>query len=144
MQQIARDPETTATRLGVNDSQLQDIFITISNARNFINDNEMANIRAMCMAWNNSALDGDARIEEALNAYKARAKFTSNFIARYYRIVLVDIESNLTDQAKSLFSTYMDDRRRRMANAGAVTWGAVVENVSSGTETVQFHCRTQN
>ncbi|MDA1369861.1 MAG: hypothetical protein O2971_03740 [Proteobacteria bacterium] len=143
MQEIARDPQTTATRLAVNDNQLQDIFITISNALSFINNNEMANIRAMCSAYNNSDLEGDARIQVALDAYKARAKFTSNFISRYYRVVLGDIETILPEISRVKFDAYMEDRRRRIANAGAVTWGAVVENITSGTETVQFHCRRQ-
>ena len=143
MQEIARDPETTATRLGVNDNQLQDIFISISNARSFINNNEMANTRAMCNAYNNSDLEGDARIQIALDAYKTRAKFTSNFISRYYRVVLGDIETILPEISRVKFDAYIVDRRRRIANAGAVTWGAVVENIASGTKTVQFHCRRQ-
>ncbi len=47
MQEIASSPELTQRRLGVNENQLQNIFITLSNARGFINDSEMANIRAM-------------------------------------------------------------------------------------------------
>ena len=137
MQQIARDPDTVRAQLEVSDEQLQDIFITISNARNFVNNSEMANVRAMCRAFNDSELQGDARIQKALDAYKARARFTTNFIARFYRIVLADV-------SLTLFNEYMVDRRRRMANAGTVTWGVVVENISSGTESVEFHCRRQN
>lgn len=144
IQQIARDPDTVRAQLEVNDDQLQDIFITISNARNFVNNSEMANVRAMCRAFYDSELQGDARIQKALDAYKARARFTTNFIARYYRIVLADVEVGLSDVSLTLFNEYMEDRRRRMANAGTVTWGVVVENISSGTESVEFHCRRQN
>ncbi len=144
MQQIARDPDTVRAQLEVSDEQLQDIFITISNARNFVNNSEMANVRAMCRAFNDSELQGDARIQKALDAYKVRARFTTNFIARYYRIVLADVEVGLSDVSLTLFNEYMEDRRRRMANAGTVTWGVVVENISSGTESVEFHCRRQN
>ena len=144
MQQIARDPDTVRAQLEVSDEQLQDIFITISNARNFVNNSEMANVRAMCRAFNDSELQGDARIQKALDAYKARARFTTNFIARYYRIVLANVEVGLSDVSLTLFNEYMKDRRRRMANAGTVTWGVVVENISSGTESVEFHCRRQN
>ncbi|NKB32414.1 MAG: hypothetical protein GKR91_04885 [Pseudomonadales bacterium] len=141
MQDIASRPEQTKTELAVNDSQLQDIFITISNARSFINNSEMANVRSMCNAWNNSELEGDPRYEEALNAYKRRAQFTKDFIAKYYRIVLMDIEAILEGPSEVRFISYMDDRRRRMASSGAMTWGAVVENVTSGRESVVFHCR---
>ncbi|HJN96624.1 MAG: hypothetical protein CMQ15_04855 [Gammaproteobacteria bacterium] len=141
MQEIARDPDTSRARLGVSEAQLQDIFITLSNARSFINGSEIANIRAMCRAYTNSELRGDARIQKALDAYKTRAKFTTDFISRYYGIVLSDIQTGLSDLSRTKFDAYMEDRRRRMANAGIVTLGAVVENISSGTETVQFHCR---
>ncbi|MCH2346677.1 MAG: hypothetical protein MK299_04700 [Pseudomonadales bacterium] len=144
MQQIARDPDTVRAQLEVSDEQLQDIFITISNARNFVNNSEMANVRAMCRAFNDSELQGDARIQKALDAYKVRARFTTNFIARYYRIVLANVEVGLSDVSLTLFNEYMEDRRRRMANAGTVTWGVVVENISSGTESVEFHCHRQN
>ena len=144
MQQIARDPDTVRAQLEVSDEQLQDIFITISNARNFVNNSEMANVRAMCRAFNDSELQGDARIQKALDAYKVRARFTTNFIARYYRIVLADVEVGLSDVSLTIFNEYMEDRRRRMANAGTVTWGVVVENISSGTESVEFHCHRQN
>jgi len=141
MQEIARDPDTSRARLEVSDAQLQDIFITLSNARSFINGSEMANIRAMCGAYNNSELDGDWRIQQALDAYKARAKFTTDFISRYYGILLSEIQASLSELSRTKFDAYMEDRRRRMANAGIVSLGAVVENISSGTETVQFHCR---
>ena len=141
MQEISNDPETTKTRLAASDAQLEDILIIISNARSFINNSEMANVRAMCNAWNRSELEDDPRIEEALNAYKRRAQFTKDFIAKYYRIVLMDIEAVLQGPSLVRFSSYMEDRRRRMASSGAITWGAVVENVTSGREAVHFHCR---
>jgi hypothetical protein len=141
MQEISNDPETTKTRLAASDAQLEDILIIISNARSFINNSEMANVRAMCNAWNRSELEGDTRIEEALNAYKRRAQFTKDFIAKYYRIVLMDIEAVLQGPSLVRFASYMEDRRRRMASSGAITWGAVVENVTSGREAVHFHCR---
>lgn len=141
MQEISNDPETTKTRLAASDAQLEDILIIISNARSFINNSEMANVRAMCNAWNRSELEDDSRIEEALNAYKRRAQFTKDFIAKYYRIVLMDIEAVLQGPSLVRFSSYMEDRRRRMASSGAITWGAVVENVTSGREAVHFHCR---
>ena len=141
MQEISNDPETTKTRLAASDAQLEDILIIISNARSFINNSEMANVRAMCNAWNRSELEDDSRIEEALNAYKRRAQFTKDFIAKYYQIVLMDIEAVLQGPSLVRFSSYMEDRRRRMASSGAITWGAVVENVTSGREAVHFHCR---
>ena len=141
MQEISNDPETTKTRLAASDAQLEDIFIIISNARSFINNSEMANVRAMCNAWNRSELEDDSRIEEALNAYKRREQFTKDFIAKYYQIVLMDIEAVLQGPSLVRFSSYMEDRRRRMASSGAITWGAVVANVTSGREAVHFHCR---
>jgi len=144
LQEISHDPDTVRSRLQINEGQLQDIFVTISNARNFINDSEMANVRAMCRAFYASEQRGEVRIQEALDAYKQRARFTTNFISRYYRIVLADIEAGLSTLSLTLFNAYMEDRRRRMANAGTVTWGVVVENISSGTESVEFHCRRQN
>ena len=141
MQEIAHEPERTASVLGLSRDKLQDVFVSLSNAKNFINNNEMANLRAMCQAWDNSTLDGDARIEEALDAYKRRRQFTLDFIQKFYRLVLVDIDSILSEPERIRFSRYMDDRRRRMANAGNVYASAVVENVRSGTESINFHCR---
>ena len=53
----------------------------------------------------------------------------------------MDIEAVLQGPSLVRFSSYMEDRRRRMASSGAITWGAVVENVTSGREAVHFHCR---
>ena len=141
MKEITNEPEITKVRLGIPDSKMKDIFITISNARSFINNSEVANVRAMCDAWNKSDLEGDARVEQALDAYKQRDQFTKNFIAKYYRVVLFDILSMLEKNETIKFNLYMNDRRRRMATSGTASWGAVVENVTSGRETVKFHCR---
>ena len=105
------------------------------------NNNEIANVKAMCKAWNNSKLNGDERIKEAIEAYKARDQFTKTFIAKYYRLVLFDIESLLHPSEQAKFNDYMNDRRRRMASSGARSWGSVVENVKSGRDAVSFHCR---
>jgi hypothetical protein len=140
LQEIASDPETIETRLAVNNSELQDIFIVLSNARAFINTNEMANIRVMCQAWDHSSLFGENRIYEALNAYKKRDGFTKRFIANFYRNVLSDIQYGLSEPALLSFDNYMDDRRRRMASAGAVTTGIATQNARSGAEAVTFHC----
>ena len=140
MQEIASSPELTQRRLGVNENQLQNIFITLSNARGSINDSEMANIRAMCRAWDRSELTGDDRIKEALGAYSRRQQLTLNFIEKYYGVVRSDIDSFLAEESQLLFAAYMDDRRRRMANAGATSSGAIVQNLGSGTDTVRFHC----
>jgi len=141
MQEIANDPVTTKNRLGVSEEIVEDIFVTISNAKGFINDNEHANVQAMCNAWDNSTKKGDDRVSEALDAYKNRDQFTKTFVAKYYRLVLFDIESLLPISAKVKFGVYMDDRRRRMATSGTRSWGSVVENVKSGREVVNFHCR---
>lgn len=140
MQEIASSPELTQRRLGVDENQLQNIFIALSNARGFINDSEMENIRAMCRAWDRSERTGDDRIREALGAYSRRQQLTLNFIEKYYRVVRSDIDSFLTEESQLLFAAYMDDRRRRMANAGATSAGAIVQNLGGGTDTVRFHC----
>ena len=141
MQEIANDPVTTKNRLGVSEEIVEDIFVTISNAKGFINDNEHANVQAMCNAWDNSTKKGDDRVSEALDAYKNRDQFTKTFVAKYYRLVLFDIESLLPISAKVKFDVYMYDRRRRMTTSGTRSWGSVVENVKSGREVVNFHCR---
>ena len=141
MQEIANEPVTAKNRLGVSEEIVDDIFVTISNAKGFINDNEHANVQAMCNAWDNSTKKGDDRVSEALDAYKNRDQFTKTFVAKYYRLVLFDIESLLHTSAKVKFDVYMDDRRRRMATSGARSWGSVVEKVKSGREAVNFHCR---
>ncbi len=139
-QEIARDAARVAEELSASEEEIHNVSITLSNARNFINNNEMANIRAMCNAWNQSTRQGDARIQEALDAFKARRQFTLDFIQRFYRIVLMDVEASLGEQSRVRFNAYMDDRRRRMAQAGAAYSAAVVENVRSGAESVEFHC----
>ena len=141
MQEIAENPKITEERLGVSSEQIGDIFITISNAKSFINNNEMANVRAMCNAWNSSNFRDDKRTQEAIDAYKTRDQFTKNFIAKYYRLVLFDIESLLHPSEQEKFNAYMNDRRRRMATSGARSWGSVVENLKSGRDAVNFHCR---
>ena len=141
MQEIADNPKITEERLGVSSEQIDDIFIIISNAKSFINNNEMANVRAMCNAWNSSNFRDDKRTQEAIDAYKTRDQFTKNFIAKYYRLVLFDIESLLHPSEQEKFNAYMNDRRRRMATSGARSWGSVVENLKSGRDAVSFHCR---
>lgn len=141
LQDITHSPERVMAELSVNETQLEDISISLANAAGFINNNEMASIRAMCRNWHESGLQGEARIEAALEAYRTRRQFTRDFIAMYYRVVVMEIESFLDEPTRLRFNRYMDDRRRRMANAGNVVPGAVVENVSSGAESVNFHCR---
>ena len=141
MQEIIDNPKTIESRIGVSADQLDDIFVTISNAKSFINNNEMANVRAMCKTWNNSKLVGDNKVREALESYKNRDQLTKIFIAKYYRLVLFDIESLLNSSEKLNFNNYMSDGHRRMASSGARSWGSVVENVKSGRDTISFHCR---
>tara|TARA_B110000879_G_scaffold12580_1_gene15757 strand:+ start:1276 stop:1929 length:654 start_codon:yes stop_codon:yes gene_type:complete len=142
MQEISTEPANTKTRIGINDSQLQELFVTISNARGFINGSEIANVRAMCAAWDESAASGDARITQALASYKAREQLTQTFIAKYYGAVLFEVEAFLDEKSLTLFRTYMNDRRRRLANAGMTSWGSPVQNIRAGTGTIDFHCRT--
>ncbi|MEX0964202.1 MAG: hypothetical protein WDZ52_09220 [Pseudohongiellaceae bacterium] len=101
----------------------------------------MANVQAMCAAWDSSTAEGEARIIEAIAAYKAREQLTKTFIAKYYSVVLDDIESQLDETSRLRFRAYMDDRRRRMANSGTTTWGSPVQNISAGADTIKFHCR---
>ena len=142
MQEINSEPANTKSRIGINDSQLQELFITISNARGFINGSEMANVRAMCAAWHDSSNRGETLVAEAIAAYKAREQLTQTFIAKYYSVVLFDIEAILDEQSLPLFRAYMNDRRRRLANAGMTSWGSPVQNIRAGTDTIDFHCRT--
>ena len=142
MQEINSDPANTKARIEINDSQLQELFITISNARGFINGSEMANVRAMCDVWNESTTQGESRIAEAIAAYKTREQLTQTFIAKYYSVVLFDIEAILGEESLPLFRAYMNDRRRRLANTGMTSLGSPVQNISAGTDTINFHCRT--
>lgn len=142
MQEINSEPAKTKARIGINDSQLQELFITLSNARGFINGSEMANVRAMCAAWDESTNRDEARVAEAIAAYKVREQLTQTFIAKYYSVVLFDIEAILDDESLPQFRAYMNDRRRRLANAGMTSWGSPVQNISAGTDTIDFHCRT--
>ena len=141
MQEISTQPASTKTRIGINDSQLQELFVIISNAHGFINGSEIANVRAMCAAWDESAASNNARITEAIVAYKAREQLTQTFIAKYYGVVLFDVEAILDERSLPLFRAYMNDRRR-LANAGMTSWGSPVQNISAGTDTIKFHCRT--
>jgi hypothetical protein len=142
MQEINSEPADTKARIGINDNQLQELFITISNARGFVNGSEMANVRAMCAVWNESTTQGESRIAEAIAAYKTREQLTQTFIAKYYSVVLFDIEAILDEESLPLFRDYMNDRRRRLANAGMTSWGSPVQNIRAGTGTIDFHCRT--
>ena len=53
MQEIIDDPQTAENSLGISAEKIEDIFVTISNAKSFINNNEIANVKAMCKSWNN-------------------------------------------------------------------------------------------
>lgn len=143
MQEILDNPEGTASNFLLQPAQLQDMLTLLSNAHGFINDNDFANVQAMCTAWEKSTLTGDARTREALAAYDKRAQFTKDFIARYYRFVLANIEAELDDLSLPRFRTYLDDRRRRMASAGAVVGASVSGNLRSGEESIRFHCRIE-
>ncbi|MBL4890656.1 MAG: hypothetical protein JKX91_02290 [Rhizobiaceae bacterium] len=140
MQEINSTPANSKIRIGINDSQLKELFIIPSNARGFINGSEMANVRAMCTAWYESTTSGEARIVEAIAAYKAREQLTQTFITKYYSVVLFDIEALLNEKSLPLFRAYMNDRRRRLANAGMTSWGPPVQNIRAGTDTIDFHC----
>jgi len=72
---------------------------------------------------------------------QATLLLTLNFIARYYRMVIYDIEAILDARAQQRFRSYLDDRRRRLANAGNVVPGVTAQNIQSGREAVEFHCR---
>ena len=141
LQEIVHTPERAADTLALNDAELQNTTVYLSNARSFINNNESANLLAMCRAWDDSLATGDERIAEALDAYKQRRQLTLDFIERFYNVVIADIENALDEQSRFQFQRYLEDRRRRMANSGATSFGAVVENISSGRETVQSHCQ---
>lgn len=141
LQDIARQPERVARELDLSEQQIQDMFISLSNSRSFINDNEMAAIRKMCTAYERSTLQGEARIAEALAAYDQRKQFTRNFVAHYYAVVLDDLKATMNEVEKQRFDRYLADSRQRMANSGTVTHGINSQNVSSGAESVAFHCR---
>ena len=141
LQEISHDPEVVMQRFRIDEPTLADLRISIANAGGFINNNEMANVRAMCHAWQTSRLAGDDRVAAALDAYRERRQFTLEFIASYYQVVIQEIESFLPQPSLTLFRNYMTDRRRRMAQAGNVIPGAAAENVQSGAEAVAFHCR---
>ncbi len=140
MQEIAKAPNQMMSELHLDETKLQDIFISLSNARNFINSNEISSIRSMCNSFSTSKLDGDDRVAEALSAYERRNGYTKRFIARFYKTLISDIEFGLSSQSLVSFQAYMDDRRRRMATAGNVTLGIPTDNVNSGREAVEFHC----
>lgn len=140
LQEISREPDRVKSRLKLDDETMENIFIALTNARSFINTNEMANIRAMCQTWSNSDLVGDDRINQALAAYERRAGFTSSFINKFYKIVLADIKHGLEAPSLLSFENYLDDRRRRMASAGNVTTRVATQNARSGAEAVYFHC----
>jgi hypothetical protein len=86
-------------------------------------------------------LEGDARIEEALEVYKKRRQLTLSFIQKFYRLVVADIESILIEPEQLSFRRHMDDRRRRMASAGNVYSRAIFQNVRYGVELINLHYR---
>jgi hypothetical protein len=141
LQDIARQPERVARELDLSEQQIQDMFISLSNSRSFINDNEMAAIRKMCSAYERSTSHGEARIAEALAAYDQRKQFTRDFVAHYYAIVLDDLKATMNEIEKQRFDRYLADRRQRMASTGTVTHGINSQNIASGAESVAFHCR---
>jgi hypothetical protein len=142
MQEIVKAPDSVMTEFRIDSGTLQDILISLSNARTFINTNEMANVRSMCDTFNKSQVSGTEKIAEALAAYERRSSYTKQFIASFYNRLVLEIEAGLSPQSLVSFKAYMNDRRRRMATAGNVTTGIPTQNVTSGREAVEFHCGT--
>ena len=141
MQEISSAPQRTASITGLEAETLEKIFISLSNARNFINIDETLNVKAMCDAWKNSNFQGDARIKEALEAYTERRQHTLTFIEGFYRNVLTEIESLLSEEEKPRFTHYMNDRRRRMADAGISSRNMNPDDMTRGAEAIHFFCR---
>ena len=141
MQEIASAPRRTASITGLKEETLKKISITLSNARNFINVDEMRNVKAMCGTWNRSELQGGARIREALLAHAERRQRTLTFVEGFYRNVLTEIENLLSAAEKPRFAHYMDDRRRRMADAGISSRNMDPDDLARGAEAIDFYCR---
>ena len=141
MQEIASAPRRTSSITGLKEETLQKIFISLSNARNFINVDEMRNVKAMCDTWNHSDFLASARIREALEAHEERRQHTLTFVEGFYRNVLTEIESLLSAAEKPRFAHYMDDRRRRMADAGISSRNMDPDDMARGAEAIHFYCR---
>ena len=142
MQEIADNPKITA------EESLESLQNKLTI---FLSQYPMPKVSLTIMRWltlEQCAMLGTAQIlamirehKKRLDAYKTRDQFTKNFIAKYYRLVLFDIESLLHPSEQEKFNAYMNDRRRRMATSGTRSWGSVVENIKSGRDAVNFHCR---
>ena len=141
MQEIASAPRRTSSITGLKEETLKKIFISLSNARNFINVDEMRNVKAMCDTWNHSEFLASARIREALEAHAERRQHTLTFVEGFYRNVLSEIESLLSAAEKPHFAQYMDDRRRRMADAGISSRNINPDDLAHGAEAIHFYCR---
>ena len=141
MQEIASAPQRTASITGLKAETLEKIFVSLSNARNFINVDEMRNVKPMCDTWEYSDFQGDARIREALEAHAERRQHTLTFIEGFYRNVLNEIESLLSAAEKPRFTYYMNDRRRRMADAGISSRNMNPDDLTRGAEAIHFYCR---
>lgn len=141
MQEIASAPQRTASITGLKAGTLEKIFVSLSNARSFINVDEMRNVKAMCDTWEHSDSQGDARIRESLEAHAERRQHTLTFIEGFYRNVLNEIESLLSAAEKPRFTYYMNDRRRRMADAGISSRNMNPDDLTRGAEAIHFYCR---
>ena len=141
MQEIASAPRRTASITGLREETLRKILISLSNARNFINVDEMRNVKAMCDTWNYSESQGSARIREALEAHAERRQHTLTFVEGFYSNVLTEIESLLSAAEKPHFAHYMDDRRRRMTDAGISSRNINPDDLAHGAEAIHFYCR---
>ena len=141
MQEIASAPRRTASITGLKEETLRKILISLSNAKNFINVDEMRNVKAMCDSWNYSEFQGSARIKEALEAHSERRQHTLTFVEGFYRNVLTEIESLLSAAEKPRFANYMDDRRRRMSDAGISSRNMDPDDLAGGAEAIHFYCR---
>jgi len=141
MQEIAQAPQRTASITGIEEESLAEIFVSLSNAKNFINIDEIRNIRAMCETWANSNFQGEARVRESLNAYAARRQLTLNFVESFYQKVFDEIKRTLSATERSRFNHYMNDRRRRMADAVTSSQGLNFYDVRGGAGTINLYCR---
>ena len=100
---------------GLEEETLRKILISLSNAKNFINIDEMRNVKAMCDSWDHSEFRGSARIKEALKARQREDNILWPLL-RAFTETYSQIDRVCWSAAeKPRFANYMDDRRRRMS-----------------------------
>jgi len=140
MTDIQTNPQRVNAESGLNNAELDEIFVLLSNARHFVNDNVIANTRKMCASWKRSHLQDQARVEAAVEAYNASVKQNKLYINRHYRMVLLQIENYINETSWRSLNAYLNDRNTRLSRDRSLSASLELHISQENAESLHARC----